>query len=559
MATLHTEVLRQYNVKSMIGNGAYGSVWEAIDKISRESVAIKHCLGVRKRARDTQKMYREVVILLRLKHAAVVSLYDVILPEDSLDAFLIFELAEMDLARYLRAHPIDFNQRVSLTVQLFAGLDYLHSANICHRDLKPENVLVYARGTHLKIADFGLARDVPHDLDAPLSTAVITIWYRPPELLLGATRYSYEVDIWSAGCVAAFIFSGKPLIRGGTPLEMLQATVTVLGPPSAFDIQTLPTVPDSSPLSNWHIPSPSAPNGILPKLFPEKPVYEFLRNILQYSPPQRPTAHQILQSPFFSGCCIPAAPLPEPVDLPAKLQTVDFYCDGLREEVARLKHRREGVHVASGEQNKQGGELNHDMPLQSLGNIGIIPNVPIHISVEQNDTFMVLGPPSISASCDGEAVVGILSHPQEITLLHTAREALSIPPQATTFAFCYPVVDLHFLGGPSKEPCRSFVEFGGFVYFAPDRSVVQYNALTSGAGISFVGPHFLPTAVREKLFKENRMQPITFPDLKAKGALRFGWLYPGEDKVLGLAAPLPYGGFMYDFDKPGWDCNFSMA
>jgi cyclin-dependent kinase 8/11 len=74
-----------------------------------------------------------------------------------------------------------------LVYQLLNGLIYLHSADILHRDLKPANILITSNGV-IKIGDLGLARLIYQPLQ-PLfvgNKVVVTIWYRAPELLLGA-------------------------------------------------------------------------------------------------------------------------------------------------------------------------------------------------------------------------------------------------------------------------------------------------------------------------------------------------------------------------------------
>ncbi|CAH2017608.1 unnamed protein product [Acanthoscelides obtectus] len=85
--------------------------------------------------------------------------------------------------------------------QLIEALAYLHSHRILHRDLKPQNLLVDKEG-HIKLADFGLSRS----FSLPTRTythEVVTVWYRAPELLLGARMYCTGIDIWSLGCVMA--------------------------------------------------------------------------------------------------------------------------------------------------------------------------------------------------------------------------------------------------------------------------------------------------------------------------------------------------------------------
>jgi serine/threonine protein kinase len=87
-----------------------------------------------------------------------------------------------------------------------------------HRDIKGSNLLVNNEGI-LKVGDFGLANFCTSGHRQPLTSRVVTLWYRPPELLLGSTDYGASVDLWSVGCVFAELLLGKPILQGRTEVS----------------------------------------------------------------------------------------------------------------------------------------------------------------------------------------------------------------------------------------------------------------------------------------------------------------------------------------------------
>lgn len=157
------------------------------------------------------------------------------------DIYLVFDAMEIDMHAVIRANILEEIHKQYIIYQILKCLKYLHSADILHRDLKPANILLNSE-CHVKVADFGLARSLSsdHNETAPVMTDyVATRWYRAPEILLGSTKYTKGVDMWSLGCILAELMLGKPLFPGKSTLDQLARVLEITGYPNKEDVESM--------------------------------------------------------------------------------------------------------------------------------------------------------------------------------------------------------------------------------------------------------------------------------------------------------------------------------
>ncbi|XVE49938.1 hypothetical protein DITRI_Ditri01bG0122100 [Diplodiscus trichospermus] len=216
-----------------IGQGTYSCVYKARDLINNKLVALKKVQFDNHDHESLKFMAREIILLRRLDHPNVIKLEGLITSPMSCSLYLVFEYMEHDLVGLASLPGIKFSepQIKCYMQQLLSGLDHCHSHGVLHRDIKGSNLLIDTNGI-LKIADFGLACHFdPHDT-VPMTSRVVTLWYRPPELLLGASHYGIAIDLWSAGCILGELYSGKPILPGKTEVEQLHKIFKLCGSPS---------------------------------------------------------------------------------------------------------------------------------------------------------------------------------------------------------------------------------------------------------------------------------------------------------------------------------------
>lgn len=215
-----------------IGQGTYSNVYRARDVDTGKMVALKKVRFDNFQPESVRFMAREIMILRKLDHPNIMKLEGIITSRLSCSIYLVFEYMEHDLSGLLSYPGIKFteSQIKCYMHQLLRGLEHCHSKGIMHRDIKSSNILVNNHGI-LKIADFGLANSLTGKSKHPLTSRVVTLWYRPPELLLGSTNYDVTVDLWSVGCVFAELFLGRPLLKGRTEVEQLHKIFKLCGSP----------------------------------------------------------------------------------------------------------------------------------------------------------------------------------------------------------------------------------------------------------------------------------------------------------------------------------------
>ncbi|KAF5753929.1 putative protein-serine/threonine kinase CMGC-CDK-CRK7-CDK9 family [Helianthus annuus] len=216
-----------------IGQGTYSNVYKAKDTMTGKIVALKKVRFDNLEPESVKFMAREILILRRLDHPNVVKLEGLVTSRMSCSLYLVFEYMEHDLAGLAASPTIKFTEpQVKCYMhQLLSGLEHCHNRHVLHRDIKGSNLLLDNDGG-LKIADFGLASFFDPNHKQPMTSRVVTLWYRPPELLLGATDYGVGIDLWSAGCILAELLAGKPIMPGRTEVEQLHKIFRLCGSPS---------------------------------------------------------------------------------------------------------------------------------------------------------------------------------------------------------------------------------------------------------------------------------------------------------------------------------------
>mmetsp|Transcript_60101 Transcript_60101/g.105152 ORF Transcript_60101/g.105152 Transcript_60101/m.105152 type:complete len:504 (-) Transcript_60101:213-1724(-) len=353
-------VLRKYEIVQKLGRGAYGIVWKAIDKKTREVVALKKCFDAFQNATDAQRTFREIMFLQELNgHENIVRLLNVLKADNDQDIYLICDYMESDLHAVIRANILEEIHKQYIIYQLLKSLKYMHSGQMLHRDIKPSNILLNS-DCQVKVCDFGLARSVVQQNDNAqnpvLTDYVATRWYRAPEILLGSTSYTKGVDLWSVGCILGELLSGKPIFPGTSTMNQLDRIMEVTGRPTPEDVDAIKSPFAATMLESLPMSRPRPLNEMFPGASVE--ALDLLRLCLQFNPTKRISAKDALRHPYVVQFHNPDDEfdcdrvIRIPIDDNTKL-TVQDYRERLYNEVLKKKKEQRRSHRRNLEMQQQ--------------------------------------------------------------------------------------------------------------------------------------------------------------------------------------------------------------
>ena len=278
-----------------LGEGTYATVYKGRNRQTGELVALKE-IHLDSEEGTPSTAIREISLMKELKHENIVSLHDVIHTENKL--MLVFEYMDKDLKKFMDSRggergALDFVTIKSFMHQLLQGIAFCHDNRVLHRDLKPQNLLINAKG-QLKLADFGLARAFGIPVNT-FSNEVVTLWYRAPDVLLGSRTYNTSIDIWSAGCIMAEMYTGRPLFPGTTNEDELHKIFRLMGTPSEHTWPGISKYPEYK--ANFPVYATQDLRALLPQI--DVQGIELLNQMLQLRPELRVSAKDALLHQWF--------------------------------------------------------------------------------------------------------------------------------------------------------------------------------------------------------------------------------------------------------------------
>ncbi|KAF8434800.1 kinase-like domain-containing protein [Boletus edulis BED1] len=327
-----------YNVTTKVGEGTFGEVHKAVQISTGRAMALKRILMHNEKEGMPVTALREIKILKAMKHPNVVDIVDMFVvrskgKESPLSVYMVFPYMDHDLAGLLENERVKLQpSQIKLYMkQLLEGTEYMHRNHILHRDMKAANLLISNTGS-LRIADFGLARafdpsivlpstggdsqakgsKYPEGKEKRYTNCVVTRWYRPPELLLGARQYGGEVDIWGIGCVLGEMFMRRPILPGTSDIDQLEKIWQLCGTPNQHTWPNFDALPGCEGVKRFqNYPKKLRSMFVSICIVPE--TCDLLDKLLMCNPRDRITATQALDHDYFWTDPLPADPKTLPV------------------------------------------------------------------------------------------------------------------------------------------------------------------------------------------------------------------------------------------------------
>lgn len=281
---------KRYTKLEKLGEGGYAAVYRTQDQLTGNIVVMKVVRIDSEQDGIPSSCIREISAMKSFDHPNIVKCLDVVYTPKKV--CIIYEFMDMTLHRFLcRKSPMEPELIRSYSYQILCAIAYMHAHHYLHRDIKPENLLINRQG-FIKIADFGLSRSFGIPL-TQMTPYVTTLWYRPPEIILGSTFYDIGIDSWSAGCVIAEMIKKSPLFVGDSDLDQAHGIFNILGTPDDY-------WPDNATLSRDLFPDNPTKN-IGEVLGIEDPnLIDLLTKLLAIDPSERITARDALNHPYFA-------------------------------------------------------------------------------------------------------------------------------------------------------------------------------------------------------------------------------------------------------------------
>ncbi|KAF9197490.1 kinase subunit of RNA polymerase II carboxy-terminal domain kinase I [Haplosporangium sp. Z 27] len=458
-----------YERVGQVGEGTYGKVYKARNKQTGEYVALKRIRMETEKDGFPITAMREIKLLQSLNHRHVISLKELMVSKGAV--YMVFEYMDHDLTGIL-AHPqLKFRPEhvKCLMKQLLEGLGFLHHKGVLHRDIKGSNLLVNNQG-ELKLADFGLARLFQKKTKRDYTNRVITLWYRPPELILGATAYGPEVDMWSAGCIMVELFTRKPIFQGHNEISQLDNIWKTMGTPQKETWPNINQLPWYELIK--HVTSEARPSRfreVFGKIM-SPAALELAEALLSLNPELRPTANEALTKFAYFTEEEPAACTPE--ELP-KIEGDWHEYESKQRKKATAKpkqhshhprHPSEGdrsdhpEHVKPNDAGRQSSSRKHGLS-GDLKPVANTPTVPPPASA-----LMPVGLVVMSGSGNTEPTPAVIEQTPEILTAQPPKAVEPIiPPPAVSPSY------LPYSLAPSSQPT--------IVRHAPETVAPDYRAV----------------------------------------------------------------------------------